>query len=139
MYESFGPSFLHILSKDWFLSLSIYICNSWQIDCVVIDWQRLWQNKLQWYMMYHTDTQHSKIYLQFLNKLLEIRLSGLVDDIEHLSTDSSDLAGLSIACGICALVLLLLGESNCKYTKNISICSSNINKGLNQSLPLADK
>lgn len=78
--------------------------------------------------------------LQFLDKLLQVALASLlVNDLEHLLADVSDLASLSVAGGLNSLVGLLLGEGNGEDSQVVAISGSHISVSLNHGLPLADQ
>ena len=76
---------------------------------------------------------------ELLNELLEGDGGSLAgDDGDHLLAEGADLRGLGVA-GLGGLVLLLLGEANDEDADGVAVVGADINVGLNQSLPLADK
>jgi len=76
---------------------------------------------------------------QFGNKGLQVAgrsLSG--HDLEHLLADGLDLRGLSIGC-LLDLVGTASSQTNGEQSQQVSVGGTDINVGLNESLPLADK
>lgn len=59
-------------------------------------------------------------------------------DLEHLLANGLDLRGLGIGC-LLNLVGATSSETNGEQSQQVSISGSDINVGLNESLPLADE
>lgn len=86
----------------------------------------------------HTKPKNNN--LQFLDKLLEVALGGLLShNLEHLLANISDLTGLGIASRLDSLVGLLLGEGNSKDAQIVSISGAHIDVSLNKGLPLSNQ
>lgn len=76
--------------------------------------------------------------LQFLGKLLEGGLLGLIDhNFHHLLADELALGALGVAGGA-DLAASSLGEANAEHTEEVSVGSLGLDKGLNSGVPLLD-
>ncbi len=78
------------------------------------------------------------IVLQFLGKLLESRLLGLIDhNLHHLLADELALRSLGIAGGA-NLAAGSLGETDAEHAEEIAVEGLGLNEGLNGGVPLLD-
>ena len=74
-----------------------------------------------------------------LDKSLEVSLSSQSGHgVNHLGSDGTDLGTLGIA-SLLELIILLLGEGNAEKTHNVSVGSTSINIGLNDTLLLLNQ
>ena len=77
-------------------------------------------------------------YVQFLGKLLEGGLLGLVNhNLHHLLADELALGALGVACSA-DLAIGSLGEANAEHAEEISVEGLGLDEGLNGCVPLLD-
>ena len=62
----------------------------------------------------------------------------LLDDLAHAVADGLDLRGLRVG-GLLGGVLLPLGETNAEHAEHVAVRGLQVNKSLNQRLPLLDQ
>jgi hypothetical protein len=75
---------------------------------------------------------------KLLDELLEVGALGLAaHDLDHLGADLSDLGRLGVG-GLLDLVEGALGEADGEETKDVAVGGADVDRGLDQGLPLAD-
>lgn len=74
-----------------------------------------------------------------LNEISQGDLGGLGGhDLDHLSSDASDLSAVGVAVSL-VRVGLSLGETNSEEAEGVAVSSLHVNVGLDQRLPLSDQ
>jgi hypothetical protein len=76
---------------------------------------------------------------ELLDELLEVRaLSLAAHDLGHLGADLTELRRLSVG-GLLDLVAVALGEADSEEAEDVTVSGLDVNRGLNERLPLADE
>jgi len=84
------------------------------------------------------DLTTDRLWDELLDELLELGALGLSShDLDHLGSDLSNLGRFGVG-SLLDLVESTLGEANSEETEDVAIGGSDVDRGLDQSLPFTD-